>query len=52
MGKIFCVEFQRFPHKIFYQYMERCAFYLGVEIEELPDLRANKCFSNTPWDTW
>ena len=27
MGKLFCVEFQRFPHKISHPYIKRCNFY-------------------------
>ena len=45
MGKIFCVEFQR-VHKISYQYIERCAFYSQLKIQELLDLRAHKPFWN------
>ena len=32
MGKIFCVETFEIPHKIFYPYIERCAFHLDVKI--------------------
>ena len=54
MGKIFCVEFQSWPleipHKISYTYIERHAFYLDVKIEELLELRAQKCIWNRPQD--
>ena len=36
-------------HKISFPYIERCAFYLDVKIQELLDLRAHKCFWNAPW---
>ena len=36
------------PHKISYQYIERCGFYSQVKILELLDLRAQKCFWNAP----
>ena len=36
------------PHKISYPYIERCGFYSQVKIEELLDLRAQKCFWNIP----
>ena len=32
MGKIFCVEFQRVPHKISYPYIERYGFHSQVKI--------------------
>ena len=36
------------PHKIShpYMYIERCGFYSLVQIKELLDLRAHKCFWN------
>ena len=32
------------PHKISYPYIERCSFYLDVQIQELLDSRVVKCF--------
>ena len=36
------------PHKIFYPYIERWRFYTILNISELLDLRAHKCFWNAP----
>ena len=52
MGKIFCVEFQRYPlkfhTKISCPYIESCGFYSQVKISELLDLRAHKCVWYAP----
>ena len=44
MGKIFCVEFQRYPLKYHTKYLTHPL----KEMKELLDLRAQKSFSNTP----
>ena len=36
------------PHKISHPYIERCGFYSPAKIQELLDLRAEKCFWNAP----
>ena len=52
MGKIFCVEFQRYPLKFHTKYLtpyiERYDFYTTLKFEELLDLRAHMRFWNAP----
>ena len=38
----------KIPHKIFYPYIERCAFYSQVKSYVLLDLRASILFWNAP----
>ena len=47
LGGISKVPFE-IPHKIFYPYIERWWFYTILNISELLDLRAHKCFWNAP----
>ena len=50
-GKIFCVEFQRYPLKLhtkYFPYTERYDFYTTLQFWELLDLRAHTRFWNTP----
>ena len=50
MGKICCgISKGTFQHKISYSYAEWCVFYWQMQIDGLLDLRAHKCFWNTPW---
>ena len=46
MGRIFCVEFQRYPYSISYPYITICVFYSQVHFKKLLDLRARKRFWN------
>ena len=47
---IFCVELQKvhfqIPHKISHPYIQRRVFYSEMNIQEIVDLRAQKCFQN------
>ena len=58
MGKIFFVEFQRYPlkfHKMPYPYIERYHFYTTLKFEELLDIRPHKRFWNAtraPSTSW
>ena len=58
MSKIFCVEFQRYPHKIFYPYITNQQIFSGLgnisqkfygaiiqilqKYRQMPDIRRNK----------
>ena len=44
---VLCGTFE-IPHKISFPYIDWCWFYPQVKIQEVLDLRAQKCFWNAP----